>query len=191
MNRHPLAAVAALATALALAACSSAVKLDEPAPIESRGGAAGAGAAGAAGAGAAGGAPIGSERPIAQVTVDPAKDPLNDPNSPLARRSIYFDFDSFTIKDEFRPVVEAHAKFLVANKARRVVVQGNTDERGSREYNLALGQKRSEAVRRALISLGVADGQIEAVSFGEEKPKATGTDEAAFAENRRADLAYQ
>jgi peptidoglycan-associated lipoprotein len=191
MNRHPLAAVAALATALALAACSSAVKLDEPAPIESRGGAAGAGAGGAAGGGAAGGAPIGSERPIAQVTVDPAKDPLNDPNSPLARRSIYFDFDSFTIKDEFRPVVEAHAKFLVANKARRVVVQGNTDERGSREYNLALGQKRSEAVRRALISLGVADGQIEAVSFGEEKPKATGTDEAAFAENRRADLAYQ
>jgi peptidoglycan-associated lipoprotein len=191
MNRNPLAAVAALATALALAACSSAVKLDEPAPIESRGGAAGAGAGGAAGGGAAGGAPIGSERPIAQVTVDPAKDPLNDPNSPLARRSIYFDFDSFTIKDEFRPVVEAHAKFLVANKARRVVVQGNTDERGSREYNLALGQKRSEAVRRALISLGVADGQIEAVSFGEEKPKATGTDEAAFAENRRADLAYQ
>ena len=191
MTRHPLAAVAALATALARAACSSAVKLDAPAPIESRGGAAGAGAAGAAGAGAAGGAPIGSERPIAQVTVDPAKDPLNDPNSPLARRSIYFDFDSFTIKDEFRPVVEAHAKFLVANKARRVVVQGNTDERGSREYNLALGQKRSEAVRRALISLGVADAQIEAVSFGEEKPKATGTDEAAFAENRRADLAYQ
>ena len=190
MNRRTLASLAALAAALTLAACSSAVKLDEPAPVENRGSAAGAAGAGGTAGGAAT-APAGSERPIAQVTVDPSKDPLNDPNSPLARRSIYFDFDSFTIKDEFRPVVEAHARFLVANKARKVVVQGNTDERGSREYNLALGQKRSEAVRRALISLGVADAQIEAVSFGEEKPKATGTDEAAFAENRRADLAYQ
>jgi peptidoglycan-associated lipoprotein len=191
MNRRTLASLAALAAALTLAACSSAVKLDEPAPVENRGSAAGSGAgAGGTGGGAAT-APAGSERPIAQVTVDPSKDPLNDPNSPLARRSIYFDFDSFTIKDEFRPVVEAHARFLVANKARKVVVQGNTDERGSREYNLALGQKRSEAVRRSLISLGVADAQIEAVSFGEEKPKATGTDESAFAENRRADLAYQ
>jgi peptidoglycan-associated lipoprotein len=189
MKRRTLASLAALAAALTLAACSSAVKLDEPAPVENRGAGAGTGAAGA-GAGA-GAAPIGSERPVAQVTVDPSKDPLNDPNSPLAKRSVYFDFDSFTIKDEFRPVVEAHAKFLVANKGRKVVVQGNTDERGSREYNLALGQKRSEAVRRALISLGVADGQIEAVSFGEEKPRATGTDEASFAENRRADLAYQ
>jgi peptidoglycan-associated lipoprotein len=194
-----LARLAALAAAVALAGCSSAVKLDEPAPVENRTGSGVAGAGGAggpAGSGAAGGvrpggtAP-GSERPVQQVTVDPSKDPMNDPSNPLSRRSIYFDFDSFTIKDEFRPVVEAHAKFLVANKARRVVVQGNTDERGSREYNLALGQKRSEAVRRALISLGVADAQIEAVSFGEEKPKATGTDEAAFAENRRADLAYQ
>ena len=191
MNRRTLASLAALAAALTLAACSSAVKLDEPAPVENRGSAAGSGAgAGGTGGGAAT-APAGSERPIAQVTVDPSKDPLNDPNSPLAKRSIYFDFDSFTIKDEFRPVVEAHARYLGANKLRKVVVQGNTDERGSREYNLALGQKRSEAVRRSLISLGVADAQIEAVSFGEEKPKATGTDESAFAENRRADLAYQ
>jgi peptidoglycan-associated lipoprotein len=190
MTRRPLATLAALATALALAACSSAVKLDDPAPVENRGAAGAAGASGAAG-GASGGAPIGSERPIAQVTVDPSKDPLNDPNSPLSRRSIYFDFDSFSIKDEFRGVVEAHAKYLVANKTRKVVIQGNTDERGSREYNLALGQKRSEAVRRALASLGVSDSQVEAVSFGEEKPKSTGTDEAAFAENRRADLAYQ
>ena len=172
--------------ALVLGACSSAVKLDEPAPIDDRN------AAGASsGAGAAAGSDSGaSGRQVAQVNVG-ARDPLNDPNSPLSRRSIYFDFDSFTIKDEFRPVVEAHARFLVANKGRKVVVQGNTDERGSREYNLALGQKRSEAVRRALISLGVADAQIEAVSFGEEKPKATATDETAFAENRRADLAYQ
>jgi peptidoglycan-associated lipoprotein len=188
MNRRPLASFAALATALALAACSSAVKLDEPAPVENRGGT--AGTAGGT-AGGTTGAPIGSERPIAQVTVDPSKDPLNDPNSPLSKRSIYFDFDSFSIKDEFRGVIEAHAKYLVANKTRKVVVQGNTDERGSREYNLALGQKRSEAVRRALTSLGVSDSQIEAVSLGEEKPKSTGTDESSLAENRRADLAYQ
>jgi peptidoglycan-associated lipoprotein len=190
MNRRTLASFAALATALALAACSSAVKLDEPAPVENRGGPAG-GAGGLGTAGGASGAPIGSERPIAQVTVDPSKDPLNDPNSPLSKRSIYFDFDSFSIKDEFRGVIEAHAKYLVANKTRKVVVQGNTDERGSREYNLALGQKRSEAVRRALTSLGVSDSQIEAVSLGEEKPKSTGTDESSLAENRRADLAYQ
>lgn len=187
MNRRTLASFAALATVLALAACSSAVKLDEPAPVENRGG-----TAGTAGGtpGGAGGAPIGSERPIAQVTVDQSKDPLNDPNSPLSKRSIYFDFDSFSIRDDFRGVVEAHAKYLVANKTRKVVVQGNTDERGSREYNLALGQKRSEAVRRALTSLGVSDSQIEAVSFGEEKPKSTGSDESSFAENRRVDLAY-
>jgi peptidoglycan-associated lipoprotein len=191
MNRRTLASLAALAAALTLAACSSAVKLDEPAPVENRGSAAGSGAgAGGTGGGAAT-APAGSERPIAQVTVDPSKDPLNDPNSPLAKRSIYFDFDSFTIKDEFRPVVEAHARFLVANKARKVVVQGNTDERGSREYNLALGQKRAEAVRRALIALGVSESQLEAVSLGEEKARSGANDDAALAENRRADLVYQ
>jgi peptidoglycan-associated lipoprotein len=190
MNRRPLASLAAIATALVLAACSSAVKLDEPAPVENRSAApAQPGTTGSTGG--TSGAPIGSERPIAQVTVDPSKDPLNDPNSPLSKRSIFFDFDSFSIKDEFRGVVEAHARYLVANKNRKVVIQGNTDERGSREYNLALGQKRAEAVRRALTALGVADGQIEAVSLGEEKPRATGTDEASFAENRRADLAYQ
>lgn len=190
MNRRTLASIAAFAASLVLAACSSAVKLDEPAPVESRAGTTqGAGGAGGAAGGTAGAAP-GSERPVAQVTVDPSKDPLNDPNNPLSRRSVYFDFDSFTIKDEYRPIVEAHAKYLVSNKVRKVVVQGNTDERGSREYNLALGQKRAEAVRRSLTSLGVADAQIEAVSFGEEKPKSAGTDEAAFAENRRADIVY-
>jgi peptidoglycan-associated lipoprotein len=117
-------------------------------------------------------------------------DPLNDPSSPLARRSIYFDFDSFVIKDEFRPLIEAHAAHLLANPSRRIIIQGNTDERGSREYNLALGQKRAEAVRRALSTLGVPEAQAEAVSFGEERPKSTGTDDASFAENRRADIVY-
>ena len=109
----------------------------------------------------------------------------------LAKRSIYFDFDSYIVKDEFKGVVEAHAKYLVAHKDRKVVIQGNTDERGGREYNLALGQKRAEAVRKAMALLGVPESQIEAVSFGKEKPKAQGSDEAAYAENRRSDIAYQ
>jgi len=171
-----------------LAACSS-VKLEDetagkgPAPIESRDGAGGAAAGGAAAGSASG-------RSVEPVTVG-ATDPLNDPKSPLAKRSIYFDFDSFVVKDEFRGTVEAHARYLLANNAKRVVIQGNTDERGSREYNLALGQKRAEAVRRAMSALGVPDKQMEAVSFGEERPRATGADDASYAENRRADLVYQ
>ena len=114
----------------------------------------------------------------------------NDPQSVLAKRSIYFDLDSYIVKEEFTPVIEAHAKYLNANKGRKVVIQGNTDERGGREYNLALGQKRAEAVRKSLSLLGVSDTQMEAVSFGKEKPKAASNDEAGWAENRRADIAY-
>ena len=176
-------ALVALATAV-LAACGTGVKLDEPtqdaAPIESRD-------AAAQGAGALAGGADG--RGIQQVEIE-RKDPLDDPASPLAKRSIYFDFDSFVVRDEFRPTVEAHSRYLLANPTRRVVLQGNTDERGSREYNLALGQKRAEAVRRAMTALGVPDMQMEAVSFGEERPRATGTDEASYAENRRVDLVY-
>ena len=171
--------------ALVLGACSSAVKLDEPAPIDDRNSAGAAGGAGGAGSGSS--AAGASGRQVAPVSVDP----LNDPNSPLSKRSIYFDFDSYTIRDEYRATVEAHARYLNANKTRKVVIQGNTDERGSREYNLALGQKRAEAVRKALSALGVADAQVEAVSLGEEKPRSTGNDDASRAENRRADLAYQ
>ncbi|MEN9315440.1 MAG: peptidoglycan-associated lipoprotein Pal [Pseudomonadota bacterium] len=171
--------------ALVLGACSSPVKLDESAAsVDDRGTAGGAATAGAATAGGASG------RQVASVNVD-ARDALNDPNSPLSKRSIYFDFDSYTIRDEYRGTLEAHARYLATNKGRKVIIQGNTDERGSREYNLALGQKRAEAVRKALAALGVADAQLEAVSLGEEKPRATGSDETAWAENRRADLAYQ
>jgi peptidoglycan-associated lipoprotein len=123
---------------------------------------------------------------------------LNDPNgtlaalrSTLAKRSVYFDYDSYVVKDEFKTVVDAHAKYLVANKGRKILVQGNADERGGREYNLALGQKRAEAVRKALSLLSVPETQVEAVSLGEEKPKATGSDEASWAENRRSDIIYQ
>ena len=177
--------IVATGIAVLLAGCSS-VKLDETsAPIDSRTGAA-AGAGGADGAVSG----TGSSRAVTPVTVDPNA-ALNDPSGPLSKRSIYFDFDSFVIKDEYRGTVEAHARFLTTNRSRKVVVQGNTDERGSREYNLALGQKRAEAVRRSLAALGVGDQQLEAVSFGEEKPRATGNDEASWAENRRADLVYQ
>ena len=117
-------------------------------------------------------------------------DPRKNPASPLSKRSVYFDFDSFVVKDEYRPMIEAHAGYLVSKRDARVILQGNTDERGSREYNLALGQKRAEAVRKALAVLGVSDVQMEAVSFGEEKPRNEGDTEEAYAENRRTDVVY-
>ncbi|MEO7885598.1 MAG: peptidoglycan-associated lipoprotein Pal [Polaromonas sp.] len=104
---------------------------------------------------------------------------------------IYFDFDSYVVKPEFQGAIESHAKYLTANKSRKMAIEGHTDERGGREYNLALGQKRAEAVRRALGLLGVADAQVEAVSFGKEKPAAAGSDEESMAKNRRAELNYR
>ena len=104
---------------------------------------------------------------------------------------VYFDYDSYTVKPEFQSVLEAHARFIKSDGARRANIEGHTDERGGSEYNLALGQKRAEAVRRALNALGVADGQIEAVSYGKEKPAMPGNDEAAFAKNRRAEITYR
>jgi peptidoglycan-associated lipoprotein len=192
MNKRLIYRVAAATAALSIAACSSSIKLDDPAPVEDRSNmpADGSAAAGAAGAGSASTNPAGSSRPVTQLTID-TKDPLQDPNSPLSRRSIYFDFDSFAIKDEYRSTLDAHAKYLTGNRAKKAVIQGNTDERGSREYNLALGQKRAEAVRRALIALGVSESQLEAVSLGEEKARSGANDDAALAENRRADLVYQ
>jgi len=116
---------------------------------------------------------------------------LTDPKSVLSQRSIYFDLDKYEVKDEYKDLVAAHAKYLVANKGFKVLIQGNTDERGSREYNLALGQKRAEAVRRALTLVGASDGQIEAVSLGEEKPAVSGSSEDAYSQNRRVELRYR
>ncbi|NDH44002.1 MAG: peptidoglycan-associated lipoprotein Pal, partial [Betaproteobacteria bacterium] len=116
---------------------------------------------------------------------------LSNPASPVFRKIVYFDFDSFEIREEFRGLIQAHANFLQSNKQLKVSIQGHTDERGTREYNLALGQKRAEALRKALVTLGVPDAQLEAVSLGEEKPMNQGTDETAFAQNRRAELVYQ
>ena len=105
-----------------------------------------------------------------------------------SQRVVYFDFDSFVIKDEFKGLLDGHAKVLIRQANKRLVVEGHTDERGGREYNLALGQKRAEAVLKSLTLLGVSDKQIEAVSFGEERPASAGADESAWALNRRAEL---
>jgi len=108
----------------------------------------------------------------------------------LARRSIYYDLDQFDIKDEYRSLVEAHAKFLRENPSARVLIQGNTDERGSREYNVGLGQRRSDGVKKMMVLLGARENQIESVSLGEEKPQADGHSEDAWSKNRRADILY-
>lgn len=169
--------LAAAAVAVLLAGCASSVKLDDAAPVETRTPTANSGAGGS-------GAQPGSGQ-SSVATVD-----LGASGAVPAGlgRVVYFDFDSFVVKDEFRAVVEGHAKALGANRQKRMMVEGHTDERGGREYNLALGQKRAEAVQKSLQLLGVAEGQVEAVSFGEERPAATGSDEAAWAKNRRAEL---
>ena len=158
-----------------LAACSQGVKLDDKAPVVDN----------------SGGTPTQPADTRSVARVDTTVDPLNDPNNPLSKRSIYFDFDSYVVKDEFRPTVEAHGKYLSGNRGKKVIIQGNTDERGGSEYNLALGQKRAEAARKQLALMGVPESQMEAVSLGKEKPRATGHDEASWAENRRDDLVYQ
>jgi peptidoglycan-associated lipoprotein len=134
-------------------------------------------------------------RPLAGTGVGESRlqDPasmVKDPSSPLSKRSIYYEFDSSDVLDEYRPVVEAHAQFLLEQPELKVRIEGNCDERGSTEYNLALGQRRADGVKKALVVLGVPAGRIETVSFGEEKPKALGTDEEAYAQNRRSDIVY-
>lgn len=138
-------------------------------------------------------APSDIKTPAAPGTV--AADPFKgwaalDTNPALAKRSVYFEFDSYAIGSAYVPLIEAHSKFITTNSDAKVLIQGNADERGSREYNLALGQKRANAVADNMKLLGVKEAQIEAVSLGKEKPKALGHDEASWAENRRADLVY-
>ena len=151
-------------TAFLLAACSS-VKLDDV-------GAANSGSGSGSGSGK-----FGSQ-------------PWNDPSSPLFEKSVYFGFDEYTVQTKYQKMLSAHASYLKANPKQKIIIQGNTDERGTAEYNLALGQRRSDATRKSLNLMGVSDDQIEAVSFGKEKPKAEGDTEAAWAENRRADIIY-
>jgi peptidoglycan-associated lipoprotein len=115
---------------------------------------------------------------------------LNDPNSPLSQRVIYFAFDSSEVAEQDRPLVEAHAAFLAANPTVKVGIEGHTDERGSREYNIGLGDRRAQSIRRMLEFQGVAPNQISVVSFGEEKPAVEGHDESAWSMNRRVELVY-
>ena len=116
--------------------------------------------------------------------------PWNDPKSPLFEKSVYFGFDEYTVQTKYQKMLSTHASYLKANPKQKIIIQGNTDERGTAEYNLALGQRRSDAVRKSLNLMGVSDDQMEAVSFGKEKPKAEGDNEAAWTENRRADIVY-
>ena len=115
---------------------------------------------------------------------------LTDPKSILSKRSIYFDYDKFEVRAEYKDLVAAHAKFLANNRQFKMLIQGNTDERGSREYNLALGQKRADVVKQALMLLGAKEAQIESVSLGEEKPRCEDRTEACYGENRRGDMLY-
>lgn len=180
------AALVFLAAATLLSGCAAPVALDNRPPVEDRTGTPVDQTANAqVGVGNANAV---SNRAVTPVTVAPPGNAAAGANAP---RVVFFDLDSFVIKPEFQGLIEQHARFLVANKARKVAVQGHTDERGGREYNLALGQKRAEAVRRALGLLGVADDQVEAVSFGKEKPAVQGNDEAAWAQNRRAEIVYR
>jgi peptidoglycan-associated lipoprotein len=115
---------------------------------------------------------------------------LKDPKNILSKRQIYYDLDKFDVKDEYRSLVEAHAKYLRENPSARMLIQGNTDERGSREYNVGLGQRRSDGVKKMLILLGARENQIESVSLGEEKPQDDGHSEQSWSKNRRSDMLY-
>jgi peptidoglycan-associated lipoprotein len=138
-------------------------------------------------------APAPAPAPVKQVDTTPTApiDPLNDPKNILSRRSVYFEFDRSSVNESDIPVVEAHGKYLVDHGARTVRIEGNCDERGGREYNLALGQRRADAVRERLKVLGVSTNRVETVSLGKEKPRNAGHTEAAWAENRRADIIYK
>jgi peptidoglycan-associated lipoprotein len=170
-----------------LSACGSAVKLDNV-PVEDRSSAStGATSGSATDVGKTDGSAIGKGN-VASVNLNKSG---SDAAMQATNRVVYFDYDSFVIRSEFQSVIEAHAKYLGADKSRKVVIEGHTDERGGREYNLALGQKRAEAVRKALSLLGVSEAQLEAVSFGKEKPAVQGGTEAAMEKNRRAEISYR
>jgi peptidoglycan-associated lipoprotein len=199
-GRMAQAVLASLAV-LALVGCGSTVKLDET-PIESRTPKAIETSPGAtaSGNGAAGTSGTSAQSQVA--TVDLSKGGVASRGAAGSTggatgaaaadgklgRVVYFDYDSFGVKDDFRALIEGHAKVLAANKGKRVVIEGHTDERGGREYNLALGQKRADAVAKAMVLLGATEAQIEAVSFGKERPANEGHDEAAWAQNRRAEV---
>jgi len=171
-------------TVLALVAgCSSGVKLDDV-PVEDK-------TATSTMGGANSGANSGSTGQSGVAGVDLNQSGRDAAGPVGVSRIVYFDYDSYVIKPEFQSLIEAHSRFIKTSQGRKVMIEGHTDERGGREYNLALGQKRAEAVRRSLGLLGVQDGQMEAVSFGKEKPAAQGGTEDVHAQNRRVELSYR
>lgn len=178
MNRWILVAM----VSVLLAACGSPVKLDNV-PVEDK---LGVGVS-TMDSNTAGSAAVGNNG-VAAVDLGQSG---QDAAMRATTRTVYFDYDSYVIRPEFQSVIEAHARFIKADKNRKVTLEGHTDERGGREYNLALGQKRAEAVRRALELLGVAESQLEAVSFGKEKPAVLGGTEAAMEKNRRTEISYR
>ena len=171
-------AIAALSTiTVFLAACATTTSDTAPAPVDT---------------GKPGQVPTQPVKPV-DVTGGPSGTPLSalkDPKNILSQRSIFYDYDKFDVKDEYRALVEAHAKYLRENPGARMLIQGNADERGSREYNVGLGQRRSDGVKRMLTLLGARDNQVESVSLGEEKPRDEGHNEAAWSKNRRSDILY-
>ncbi len=173
-----------IAMAFLLSACASGVKLNEV-PVEDKAGSS---------VSATSEIKPATNVPEAKSAVAPvtsvASDNLAAGPQGIAK-VIYFDYDSFVVKAEFQSAIEAHAQFLKSNPKAKVSLEGHTDERGGREYNLALGQKRADAVRQSLSLLGVSAAQVESVSFGEEKPAAQGTDEASLSKNRRAEFFYR
>jgi peptidoglycan-associated lipoprotein len=115
---------------------------------------------------------------------------LKDPNNILSKRSLYYDYDKYDVKDEYKPMLQAHARYLAQNRNAKMLIQGNCDERGSREYNIALGQKRADGVKKMLLLMGAQESQVESVSLGEEKPRCAETTEACYSQNRRSDMLY-
>jgi len=125
---------------------------------------------------------------VTPITPEPPTTAGTDAN--WSRRSVYYDLDKYDIKDEYRPILQAHGKYLQANRGKKMLVQGNCDERGSREYNIALGQRRAEGVKRMLVLMGATESQVEPVSLGEEKPRCTEHAEGCWQQNRRSDMLY-
>ncbi len=171
--RHSSVVLAASLSIL-LAACGS----QPPAPEQSA-------------APVGGAAPGTATKPVTEEAIDSTSiAALTNPKSAVFARDVYFDYDQYVIKDEFKPLLAAHSKLLAKNPKAKVLVQGNADERGSREYNVALGQKRAEAVKKSLLLQGATEDQVEAVSLGKEKPVCTEHTEECWAKNRRAHLLY-
>ena len=171
-----------LLMAAMLVGCASTPMPDSKAGVEDRTPTTGAGATQAPQGGPA-------TTPVAPKAEPPAN-PLKDPNSILSKRSIFFDYDKYEVKDEYKPLLQAHAHYLAQNRNAKMLIQGNADERGSREYNLALGQKRADNVKKLLLLMDVQETQTESVSLGEEKPRCTENTEACYAQNRRGDMLY-